>query len=92
MTTKLGEIFAIFAAELEELSNHMEKESKSYQFEASFTDLLRNFGQPVFQTLVGDIPKSKNDRITILTSMGYVCFPKNHPLAATPGGFNPHCS
>ena len=50
-------------------------------------DLLRNFGQSVFQALVGDIPKSKNDRITILTSLGDVCFPKKHPLATTPGGF-----
>ena len=87
MRTKLAEIFAIFAQELEDLSNHMDTESMSYQFEASLTDRLRHFGQSVFQTLVGDIPKSKNDRITILTSLGYVCFPKKHPLAATPGGF-----
>lgn len=87
MITKLAEIIANFTEELEDLSNSMDKESLSYQFEASLTDQLRNFGQSVFQTLVGDIPKSKNDRITILTSLGYVCFPKNHPLAATPGGF-----
>ena len=55
MTTKLAEIIANFAEELEDLSNHMDKESLSYQFEASLRDLLRNFGQSVFQTLVGDI-------------------------------------
>ena len=87
MTTKLAEIIANFTEELEDLSNNMYKESLSYQFEASLTDHLRTFGQSVFQTLVGDIPKSKNDRITILTSMGDVCFPKNHPLATAPGGF-----
>ena len=37
--------------------------------------------------MVGDIPKSKNDRITLLTSLGDVCFPKNHSFAAAPGGF-----
>ena len=83
MTTKLAEIFAIFAEELEDLSNQMDKESMNYQFEASLNDRLRNFGQSVFQTLVRDIPKSKNDRITILTSMDDVCSQKaptgSHP-------------
>jgi hypothetical protein len=72
MTTKLAEIIANFTEEMEDLSNNMYKESLSYQFEASLTDQLRTFGQLVFQTLVGDIPESKNDRITILRSMGDV--------------------
>ena len=76
MTAKLAEIFAIFAEELKDLSNQMDKESMSYQFEASLTDRLRNFGQSVFQTLVGDIPKSKNDRITILDKHGRCMFSK----------------
>jgi len=87
MTTKLNEIFAVLAESLEDLSDNIDKESSSYQFEATFNDLLRNFGQSIFQSVIGDIPKSKNDRITILTSMGDVCFPKNHPLATAPGGF-----
>lgn len=48
---------------------------------------MQEFGRSVFQSIVGDIPKSKNERITILTSMGYLCFPKNHPLATVPDGF-----
>jgi len=87
MTTKLNEIFTILVEALEDLSNNIDKESSSYQFESSFNDLLRNFGQSVFQSVVGNIPKSKNDRVTILTSLGDVCFHKNHPLATAPGGF-----
>jgi hypothetical protein len=84
MTTKLYELFVSLEEELEDLST---KGSLSYEFEASFNDLLHEFGHSVFQSMVGDIPKSKNDRITILTSMGDVCFAKNHPLATVPGGF-----
>jgi len=87
MTTKLNEIFTVLVEALEDLSNNIDKESSSYQFEATFNDLLRDFGQSVFQSVVGNIPKSKNDRITIFTSMGDVCFHKNHPLATAPGGF-----
>ncbi len=87
MTTKLDEIFAVFAESVEDLSNSISKDSSSYQIEASLNTLLREFGQSVFQQVVGNIPKSKNDRITILTSMGDVCFPKSHPLATAPGGF-----
>lgn len=87
MTTKLNEIFTVLVESLEDLSNSIDKESSSYQFEATFNDLLRNFSQSVFQSVVGNIPKSKNDRVTILTSAGDVCFHKNHPLATAPGGF-----
>ena len=87
MTTKLNEIFAVLAESLEDLSTNVDKESSSYQFEATFNDLLRNFSQSVYQSVVGNIPKSKNDRVTILTSVGDVCFHKNHSLATAPGGF-----
>ena len=87
MTTKLDEIFVVFTEEVEDLLKSHSKDSSSYEFEASYNILMQEFGRSVFQSLVGDIPKSKNDRITILTSMGYICFPKNHLLATTPGGF-----
>lgn len=87
MATKLNEIFATFAERLEDLSYTISKDSSSYEFEASLNILIRNFGQSVFQSIVGDIPKSKNGRVTVLTSVGSVCFPKNHPLATAPGGF-----
>jgi len=84
MRTKLAEIFAIFAEELEDLSNQMDKESMNYQFEASLNDRLRNFGQSVFQTLVGDIPKSKNDRVTILDKPGLCMFSQKAPTGSHP--------
>ena len=87
MTTKLSEIFADVTKSLENLSSSIDKKSSSYLFEVKLTEILRNLGQSVFQTLVGEIPKSKNDRITLHTSMGYVCFHKSHPLATAPGGF-----
>lgn len=87
MATKLDEIFAVFAESVKDLSGMISKDSSSYQIEASLNMLLREFGQSVLQQVVGKIPKSKNDRITILTSMGNVCFPKSHPLATVPGGF-----
>ena len=87
MTTNLNEIFTVLAESLEDLSKGITKDSSSYQFEDSLNIVLQEFGQLVFQSLVGNIPKSKNDRITILTSKGNVCFPKSHPLAIAPGGF-----
>jgi len=71
MATKLDEIFVSFAEALEDLSKTISNDSSSYQFESSFNDLIRDFGQSVFQSIIGNIPKSKNDRITILTSMGF---------------------
>ncbi len=70
MATKLDEIFVSFAEALEDLSKTISNDSSSYEFEASYNDLIRNFGQSVFQSVVGNIPKSKNGRTTILTSMG----------------------
>jgi hypothetical protein len=87
MATKLDEIFASFAEKLEDLSCAISKDCSSYEFEASFNDLVRDFSQSVFQSIVGNIPKSKNSRVTILTSVVNVCFPKSHPLATAPGGF-----
>jgi len=87
MATKLSEIFADVTKSLENLSNNIDKESSSYQFEVKLTEILRNLGQWVFQTLVGEIPKSKNDRITILTNLGDICFHKSHSLATSPDGF-----
>ena len=87
MATKLSEIFADVTKSLENLSSSIDKKSSSYLFEVKLTEILRNLEQSVFQTLVGEIPKSKNDRITLHTSMGYVCFHKSHPLATAPGGF-----
>ena len=87
MATKLSEIFADVTKSLENLSNSIDKESSSYQFEVKLTEILRNLGQSVFQTIVGEIPKSKNNRITILTGIGYICFHKSHPLATASGGF-----
>lgn len=83
MTTKLDEIFVVLAGALEDLST----KDSFYEFEASFNSLIHDLGHSLLQCIIGDIPKSKNDRITILTSMGDVCFPKNHPLASAPGGF-----
>lgn len=83
MTTKLDEIFVVLAEDLEDLST----KDSLYEFETSFNSLIHEFGHSVFQTMVGDIPKSKNDRITLLTSMGDICFHKNHPQATAPGGF-----
>lgn len=87
MTTKLDEIFAIFSESVEDLTKSLCKDCSGYQFESIFNILLREFGQSVYQHIAGRLPKSKNDRITVLTSLGNVCFPKSHPLATTPGGF-----
>jgi hypothetical protein len=61
--------------------------STSYNYEAQFNTLHKEFGHAIYQGMVGEIPKSKNNRITILTSLGDVSFPKGHPLATSPGGF-----
>ena len=87
MATKLDEIIESFTEALEDLSKTISNDSSGYEFESSVNELVRNFGQSVFQSVAGNKPKSKNDRITILTSLGEVCFPKSHPLATAPGGF-----
>ena len=76
MITKLAEIFAIFAEELEDLST---KDSLSYEFEASFNILIHEFGHSVLQSIVEDIPKSKNDRVTILDKPGLCMFSQKAP-------------
>lgn len=71
----------------ENLSKSTTLVDTSYEFEAEFNSLLKKFGGAIYQCMVGKIPKSKNDHVTILTSMGDICFPKSHPLATVPGGF-----
>lgn len=87
MRTNLEEIFNVYARKFEDLSRNIGSDTSSYEFEGQFNTLLKKFGQSVYQDIVGKIPKSKNERTTILTSQGYISFPKNHPLATAPGGF-----
>jgi hypothetical protein len=87
MGTNLEEIFNEYVIEFENLSKNVKEFSTSYEFEADFNSLLKEFGQAVYQGIIGKVPKSKNERTTILTSMGSVSFPKCHPLATAPGGF-----
>jgi Uncharacterised protein family (UPF0236) len=87
MTTKLKEIFGVYENEFEILSKSISESGTSYGFETKFNKLLKEFGQSMFQGMIGKVPKSKNEQTTILTSMGNICFPKNHSFAAAPGGF-----
>jgi hypothetical protein len=87
MGAKLEDLFEEYASKFEDLSKSISEVSTSYEFETEFNSLHRKFGHAIYQGMVGKIPKSKNDRTTILTSMGDVNFPKSHPLATAPGGF-----
>lgn len=87
MTTNLEEIFDEFESKFKNLSKSISDASTSYEFESKFNLLLKDFGQAIYQGMVGKIPKSKNDQTTLLTSIGYVSFPKGHLLATAPGGF-----
>jgi hypothetical protein len=87
MGAKLEDLFEEYARKFEDLSKSISEVSTSYEFETEFNSLHRKFGHAIYQGMVGKIPKSKNDRTTILTSMGDVNFPKSHPLATAPGGF-----
>lgn len=87
MGTKLEDLLEEFVSKFEDLSQSHTEAGTSYEFEADFNILLKKLGHGLYQYMVGKIPKSKNDRITILTSMGNVSFPKRHPLATAPGGF-----
>ncbi len=57
MATKLNEISASFEEKLEDLSCTISKDCSGYEFEASFNDLIKDFSQSVFQSMVGNIPK-----------------------------------
>lgn len=87
MRTKLEEIFDVYENEFEILSKSISESGTSYGFETKFNKLLKEFGQSIFQGMIGKVPKSKNDQTTVLTSMGNVSFPKNHSFATSPGGF-----
>jgi len=87
METKLEEIFKIYIGKFEDLLKKIQNETSSYEFEKEFNILHKKFGQKIYQGMVGKVPKSKNEQITILTSMGDVTFAKGHPLAVTPGRF-----
>lgn len=87
MSTNLEEIFDVYTHEFEDLSKTILNNTTSYEFEDKFNRLFKKFGQSIYQGMIGKIPKSKNDKTTILTSMGDICYPKIHPLATAPGGF-----
>lgn len=87
MKTNLEEIFKNYIEKFEELSTNIGKEHSSYEFEKKFNILHKEYGQMIYQGMVGKVPKSKNEQITILTSMGDITFSKGHPLAVAPGGF-----
>jgi hypothetical protein len=87
METNLKNLFEEFVSKLEDLSKSISEADTSYEFETGFNFLLKKFGHSIYQGMVGKIPKSKNNRTKILTSMGDVIFPKDHPLATAPGGF-----
>lgn len=86
MSTNLDEIFNVFIHEFEDLAKNV-MDTTSYEFEDQFNILFKKFGTKIYQGIIGKIPKSKNERTTILTSMGDISFPNKHPLATTPGGF-----
>ena len=87
MATKLEEIFDSYKTEFGILTKLSTTVHSSYEFEARFNETIKKLGQSIFQCIVGEVPKSKNEHITILTSMGDICFPKDHPLASAPSGF-----
>jgi len=87
MKTNLEEIFDVYAREFEELARNISSDTSSYEFENDFNILFKKLGQKIYQEMVGKVPKSKNERITIQTSHGDISFPKNHSLATAPGGF-----
>ena len=87
MKTKLQQIIDGYGIKLKQLYQLIDNKSNSYDFETQFTEIHKEVGHDIFQELVGTIPKSKNDKITILTSFGKIDFPKTHPLAVAPGGF-----
>ena len=84
MGTKLEDLFEEFVSQFEDLSKSISKVGSSYELETEFNSLFKKFGHDRYQGMIGKIPKSKNDRTTILTSIGDVSFPISHPLATAP--------
>ena len=87
MKTKLQQIIDGYGIKLKQLYQLIDNKSNSYDFETQFNRIHKEVGHDIFQVFVGTIPKSKNDKTTILTSFGKIDFPKTHPLATAPGGF-----
>jgi hypothetical protein len=87
MGTNLEDLFEEYIIKFENLAKSITEVSTSYEFETEYNSMFKEFGQVIYQVMVGKVPKSKNNRTTILTSVGEINFPKSHPLATTPGGF-----
>jgi hypothetical protein len=87
METNLGDLFDEYVNKFEDLLKIIPEIQTSYEYEIKFNTIFKEFGRSIYQSMVGNVPKSKNDRTTILTSMGDISFPKSHPLATAPGGF-----
>lgn len=87
MGTNLEDLLEEYVGKLKDLSKSIEEVSSSYEFENRFNLLHKELGHKIYQTMAGKVPKSKNNRTTILTSLGDISFPKNHPLATAPAGF-----
>jgi hypothetical protein len=84
---KIVKIFENAAKEFIDMQKSISKSTNSYEFEKQFKKKIHQFGQIVFQEMIGEEKVNKNDRIKQFTSFGEITMNKRHPLAVLPGGF-----
>jgi len=69
---------------LEEMNQELEKFSKEssklsgYEYEKNFRAIVTQYEQRLFQASIGEIPKSRNEKLVIKSSFGEVSVKKNN--------------
>ena len=89
---KIMEIFEKAAKKCIALQSSINSNTNSYDFEKSFKKEMIRLEQTVYQEVVGRTDINKNERMKLMTGFGEIVLEKGHPLAVSPGGFNPFCS
>jgi hypothetical protein len=84
---KIKKIFEEGAQKIVALQASINAQTNSYDFEKLFREIMVNFGQVIYQEVIGCNEVNKNNCMQLSTIYGKVTLKKNHPLAVAPGGF-----
>lgn len=60
--TKLDSVFEEFQLEVEKFSKDQKNRTNLYDYEKGFRDIVHEYEQRIFQSSMGEAPKSKNKK------------------------------
>lgn len=85
--TKYENILKEMEHELEDFDKNSDKINNGYTYEKSFKAIVQKYEEKLLQTSMGDIPKSRNQKLSIQTSIGEIIVKKGHVMSQCPMGF-----